>query len=175
MIQLHKLSRAYSESLLVVNFYEAIFERTTDQTLDNTTIEVLQMLFRLFALFTLEASSIEFLASKVSTVETISRIPLAIQELMAQIRPHAVRLVDAWSIPDFLLDSALGSYDGDVYNRLFRKAHLENPLNSVTFNPDWKTEEIIMGEGEENARKRLEALFLGVASHEQSSPARSKL
>jgi len=58
---------------------------------------------------------------------------------------------------------------------LFRKAHLENPLNSVTFNPDWKTEEIIMGEGEENARKRLEALFLGVASHEQSSPARSKL
>jgi acyl-CoA oxidase len=94
---------------------------------------------------------------------------------MAEVRPHAVRLVDAWSVPDYLLESALGRYDGDVYNDLFRRAHKENPLNQQTFNVDWKSEEIIMGEGEEAARQRIEALALGKTVHEQSDIVKSKL
>jgi len=86
-----------------------------------------------------------------------------------------VRLVDAWSIPDYLLESALGRYDGDVYNQLFRLAHEENPLNQETFNPDWRSEEVVMGEGEETARKRIEALALGKSGHEQSGLTKSKL
>jgi len=173
MIQLHGLSRAYSESLLVSNFYEAVFTKTPDPPLDKATGKVLQTLFRLFALFTLNISASEFLVSQAMTVELIRHVSPAIQELMAQVRPDAVRLVDAWSVPDFLLESALGSYDGDVYKRLFHKAHKENPLNQVTFNPDWKSEEIVVGEGEENARCRLEALALGMVGSEQ--PVKSKL
>ncbi|KAL6241721.1 hypothetical protein RBB50_011254 [Rhinocladiella similis] len=173
MISLHKLSRAHSESLLVSNFYEAVFTKTPDPPLNEATVGVLQILFRLFALFTLDASASEFLVSQALTIETIPGVSLAIQGLLTQVRPDAVRLVDAWSIPDFVLESALGSYDGDVYNRLFYKAHKENPLNRVTFNPDWKTEEVVMGEGEENARHRLEALVLGVTVDEAS--AKSKL
>ena len=95
---------------------------------------------------------------------------------MTAIRPHAVRLVDAWSIPDYLLESALGRYDGDVYNALWQKAHLENPLNLQTFNPDWNTEEIVMGEGGDNARRRIEKLALGVYGHEQrGDEVKSKL
>jgi acyl-CoA oxidase len=168
MIQLHRLSRAHSESLLVSTFYEAVFISTPDPPLEKATIDALQTLFRLFSLFTLELSASDFLVSGALTVEMIRSVTPAIQQLMAQVRPDAVRLVDAWSIPDFVLDSALGSYDGDVYNRLFQKAHKENPLNLLTFNPDWKTEEIVMGEGEENARKRLEALALGLAGYEHS-------
>ncbi|KAJ9607075.1 hypothetical protein H2200_008147 [Cladophialophora chaetospira] len=176
MIQLHRLSRAHSESLLVTNFYNAVYTDTPDPPLDAATIEVLQVLFRLFALFTLDASASEFLVSKALTVEMLQYVTPAIQDLMAKVRPHAVRLVDAWSIPDYVLESALGSYDGDVYNRLFQKAHKENPLNLLTFNPDWRSEEIVMGEGEENARRRLEALALGVAGHEQQAgTVKSKL
>lgn len=167
MIQLHRLSRAHSESLLVSNFYDAVFTNISDSPLDKGTINVLQSLFRLFALFTLDASVSEFLMSKTLKVDMIHLITPAIQELMAQVRPHAVRLVDAWSIPDYLVDSALGSYDGDVYNRLFQKAHKENPLNLLTFNTDWRSEEIVMGEGEKNARRRLESLVLGVKDHDQ--------
>ncbi|RVX67839.1 hypothetical protein B0A52_07767 [Exophiala mesophila] len=170
MIQLHGLSRAYSESLLVTNFYDAVFTKMPDPPLGENTISVLQALFRLFALTTLQTSASEFLVSRALTVETIRSVPVAIQEVLAQVRPDAVRLVDAWSIPDFLLESALGSYDGDVYNRLFQKAHKENPLNMLTFNPDWRSEEIVMGEGEENARRRLEALVSA-----QAKPIQSKI
>ncbi|KIX05786.1 uncharacterized protein Z518_03758 [Rhinocladiella mackenziei CBS 650.93] len=175
MISLHRLSRAHSESLLVSNFYDAVFESTPNPPLDDATFDVIKTLFRLFALFTLDASASEFLLSRAITVEHLPFIISTIQELMAQVRPHAVRLVDAWSIPDYVLESALGSYDGDVYNRLFHKAHRENPLNQLTFNPDWRSEEIVMGEGEENAKRRLEALALGMKAHEQSGVVKSKL
>ncbi|KAM3419713.1 Acyl-coenzyme A oxidase [Cercospora zeina] len=175
MIPLHRLSCAHAESLLVSNFYEAVFTRTSHLSIDKATVDILQTLFRLFALFTLRASASEFLVSKAITVEMVPRVTPAIQELMAHVRPHAVRLVDAWSIPDYLLDSDLGSYDGDVYNRVFQRAHQENPLNMLTFNSDWKSEEIIMGEGAEAASKRIQALALGVAGRARSPSLNSKL
>jgi len=175
MLSLHRLSRAHSESLLVSSFYDAVFASTPNPAVDDVTLSVLQTLFRLFALFTLDASASEFLVSNALTIEQLQAVTPMIQDLMSKVRPHAVRLVDAWSVPDYLLESALGSYDGDVYNRLFHKAHKENPLNLLTFNPDWRSEEIVMGEGEGNARRRLEALALGVTGHEQSGVTKSKL
>jgi acyl-CoA oxidase len=175
MINLHRLSRAHSESLLVLNFYNAIFTSQTDPPLDQSTIELMKRLFQLFALFTLDLSASEFLLSGAITTDQLSPITSRIQSLMMQVRPHAVCLVDAWSVPDYLLESALGRYDGDVYNDLFRRAHKENPLNQQTFNVDWRSEEILMGEGEEVARQRIEALALGNTGREQPGTVRSKL
>ncbi|EXJ89235.1 hypothetical protein A1O3_02301 [Capronia epimyces CBS 606.96] len=165
MINLHRLSRAHSESLLVSHFHRAVFESSAagaDLDLDEPTLDVMRKLFRLFALFTLDASASEFLLSGAISLQRLQAVLPTVQDLMAQVRPHAVRLVDAWSVPDYLLESALGSHDGDVYNRLFRRAHRDNPLNRWTFNPDWRSEEIVMGEGAENARTRLDALALGL-------------
>ena len=114
-----------------------------------------------------EARSTELIVSGALKASALSELTAKIQSLNKRIRPHAVRLVDAWSIPDYLLDSALGRADGDVYNALWQKAHLENPLNLTTFNPDFKTEEIVMGEGADHARRRIEKLALGVYGHEQ--------
>src|SRR6201999_4575993 len=57
MIQLHRLSRAHSESLLFSNFYEAVFTETPNPPLDDATLDVLKILFRLFALSTLDVSA----------------------------------------------------------------------------------------------------------------------
>ena len=168
MISLHNLSRAHSQQLLVSSFYEGAFATSPDPPLDAHTQDLMKKLFRLFVLYTLDASASEFLISNAITTDQLKSVQPRIQVLMNEIRPHAVRLVDAWSIPDYLLESSLGRYDGDVYNDLFRKAHKENPLNMLTFNPDWKTEEIVMGEGEEGARQRIERLAKGVFGHEQS-------
>jgi acyl-CoA oxidase len=35
-----------------------------------------------------------------------------------------------------------------VYEELFDMAHRRNPLNKVTFNPDWRSEEIVLGSGD---------------------------
>jgi acyl-CoA oxidase len=175
MINLHNLSRAHSQQLLVSSFYDGAFTPNATHPLDPATQACMKTLFRLFSLYTLDASASEFLLANALTTDQLRNVQPRIQQLMAEIRPHAVRLVDAWSIPDYLLESSLGRYDGDVYNDLFRKAHKENPLNRLTFNPDWKTEEIIMGEGEQAARERIEKMALGVFGHEQSGPEKAKL
>jgi acyl-CoA oxidase len=175
MVQLHRLAIVHSESILVENFYNAVFTDAPNPPTNDTTRAVLQDLFRLFSFTTIDAKSSEFILSGALEVSHLHDLASKIQQLLSVVRPHAVSLADAWSIPDYLLDSALGKEDGDVYNALWKKAHLENPLNMITFNPDFRTEEIVMGEGAENARKRIEKLALGVYGHEQmlySSKAR---
>ena len=42
--------------------------------------------------------------------------------MLKEVRREAIPLVDAFDIPDGVLNSALGRYDGDVYNHLFQWA-----------------------------------------------------
>lgn len=142
LIELYKLSRAYSQSMLVANFLEKL---KTAEVSSPSTKEVLRDLYRLFALYTMDTEAREFEASKAVSAETLDELPVKVLELMQRIRPHAVRLVDSFSLPDYLLDSALGRYDGRVYEDLFHRAHVLNPLNKTTFNPDYRTDEIVMG------------------------------
>lgn len=72
--------------------------------LDPTTRTVLRDFFLLFALTTMDAEAREFTSSGAVSNEDLDALPERILELMNRIRPHAVRLVDAWKIPDFLLD-----------------------------------------------------------------------
>ncbi|KAF2622244.1 acyl-CoA oxidase [Macroventuria anomochaeta] len=147
MIQLHALSRAYSEQILVTNFHNALTS-AAQTPLSSPTPEVLRICFRLFALHTMEQSSTSFILTTSISHSSLSTLPDYILTLMTQLRPHAVKFVDTWSIPDFLLDSALGRYDGKVYEELFDMAHRKNPLNKVLFNPDYRSEEIVLGSGD---------------------------
>lgn len=145
LIQLHNLSRVYSEMLLVSNFYKAL----SDLPLPSPTKDVINDLFQLYALHTINDDSRSFTTSNAVTNTSLDAVPDVILSLMMEkIRPHAVKLVDAWAIPDYLLDSALGRYDGKVYEDLFNRAHRLNPLNKTTFNVDWESEEIVLGSGD---------------------------
>ena len=60
-----------------------------------------------------------------------SQLSLARQQLyslLKAVRREAVPLVDAFDIPDEILNSALGRYDGDVYKHLYEWA-LRAPRN----------------------------------------------
>jgi acyl-CoA oxidase len=145
MIQLHTLSRAYSEQVLVTNFYNSF---STVSALSSPSTAVLKICFRLYAIYTLDQYASSFTMTNAVSAESVYTLQESILELMAELRPHAVKLVDAWSIPDWLLNSALGRSDGKVYEELFDMAHRRNPLNRVTFNPNWKSEEIVLGSGD---------------------------
>lgn len=47
--------------------------------------------------------------------------------------------------------SALGRYDGRIYEDLYNRAHRLNPLNKITFNPNYWEDEIVKGSGESGA------------------------
>lgn len=151
LLLLRKVSHAESESLLVANFAAAL--ESTDEAVSYTLKPHLLRLFRLYAYHTMDINAREFAKAQAANEEDLDGLPQAIQQLMAEIRPHAVSLVDSWCIPDFLLDSALGRYDGKVYEDLFNRAHRLNPLNEITFNSDYRSEDIVKGgDGKELSR-----------------------
>lgn len=156
LIQLRKVSHAESQAILVTNFYNAL--QDPQSGLSSTTRSHLQTLFRLFAYYTMDAEARDFVKANAVSDADLDLLPAKIQDLMAQIRPHAVRLVDSWKVPDFLLDSALGRYDGKVYEDLYNRAHRLNPLNEITFNPYYKSEEIVMGGGSQELKNILAKL-----------------
>jgi len=78
---------------------------------------------------------------------------MQVHALLAELRPEAVALVDSWGIPDYLLNSSLGRYDGNVYPNLVKFAQAE-PLNAIRFNVNVNDPEIEVGP-ETSARAKL--------------------
>lgn len=136
LVDFWRLSTAHSQYLVVKNFYEALNSENLKNELDSTTIELLHKLFRLYALNTLEKEASEFYTSAAVTVRQIQLARTkSVMTLLEEIRPHAIRLVDAWQFPDWQLDSSLGRKDGKVYEDLFYRASELNPLNGLTIDP----------------------------------------
>ncbi|KAI4733433.1 acyl-CoA oxidase [Aureobasidium sp. EXF-12298] len=136
LVDFYRLSRAHSQYMVVKNFYEALNSSSINSELDPPTRELMHKLFRLYALHTLESEASEFYTSAAVTVRQIQLARTnAVMKLLAEIRPHAVRLVDAWAFPDWQLDSSLGRFDGKVYEDMFYRASELNPLNAITVDP----------------------------------------
>lgn len=57
--------------------------------------------------------------------------------LLVELRPDAVALVDAFGYEDYTLNSAIGRYDGDVYQSLLEMAQA-SPLNATEEGPAWE-------------------------------------
>lgn len=83
----------------------------------------------------MEQEGADFLASGYITSKQFHLLASKVQELMSEIRPQAVGLVDAFAVPDYVLNSALGRSDGKVYESLFDFA-IREPLNSTRWNVD---------------------------------------
>lgn len=131
-----RLSTAHSQYLVVRNFADAIADPKVAASVGAPTTAVLRDLFRLYALHTMaEGHAAEFVTSGAVTTNqiTLARTK-GVSALLDRVRPHAVRLVDAWAFSDFQLASSLGRYDGKVYEDLFAKASA-NPVNDLTFDP----------------------------------------
>ncbi|CAK7212904.1 hypothetical protein SCUCBS95973_001618 [Sporothrix curviconia] len=136
LVDFWRLSTAHAQYMVVKHFYEAVHAPRTAQALDAPTVAALRTLFRLHALHTLETGAAEFFTSGACTVRQIQLARTrTVMDLLAAVRPHAVRLVDAWHFDDWTLASSLGRYDGDVYTDLFHRASELNPLNDVVFDP----------------------------------------
>ncbi|KAK4971178.1 hypothetical protein LTR66_011486 [Elasticomyces elasticus] len=136
LVDFYRLSRAHSQYMVVKNFWETLNSTSFGSDLDADTRTLMLKLFRLYALHTLETEGSEFYSSSAVTVRQIMLARTsAVMKLLEEIRPHAVRLVDAWDFPDWQLDSSLGRYDGKVYEDMFYRASELNPLNAITVDP----------------------------------------
>ncbi len=79
----------------------------------------------------MEQESADFLASgDIDGKQFTSSVP-RVQEIMAELRPNAVALVDAFAVPDYLLNSALAVRTATSTRRLFDFALREPPTRQV--------------------------------------------
>lgn len=112
----------------------------------------------------MDAEGAEFLSSGYLSPKQAELVRNRVHALLAEMRPQAVPLVDAWGLPDYLLNSALGRYDGaffslvscasirglmrwcagDVYTNLVKFAQAE-PLNATRFNVNIREQELEVG------------------------------
>ncbi|KAL6715032.1 hypothetical protein ACLMJK_007293 [Lecanora helva] len=156
LVDFWRLSTAHSQYLIVKNFYEALNSGSIAAELDTETINIMHKLFQLYALHTLEREASEFFSSSAVTVRQIQLARTkTVMKLLEEIRPHAVRLVDAWHFPDWQLDSSLGRHDGKVYEDLFARASEMNPLNALTIDPYPNSDVLIKKDERERFKSKL--------------------
>ena len=114
LVDLHRISRAHCQYFIVRTFFTALQRDNKDNTLGTAERKVLQAVASLFALHVMEKDLSDFVLCSYFSAEQLEMIKQQVQDLLKVIRPDAVSLVDAFAIPDYMLHSALGRYDGNV-------------------------------------------------------------
>ncbi|KAK7755299.1 hypothetical protein SLS62_002805 [Diatrype stigma] len=165
LVDFYRLSTAHAQYMVVKSFHDSLqppssqgrskSKSQSGPSLDPETAGVLHALFRLFALHTLEREAAEFFASGAASLPQIRLARGAVMKLLGTVRPHAVRLVDAWKFPDWQLDSSLGRHDGRVYEDMFYRASELNPLNRVVFDPYPDSDVLFKKDERERVKSKL--------------------
>ncbi|KAJ3172573.1 hypothetical protein HDU88_005902 [Geranomyces variabilis] len=124
-LDIYAISKAHCQLVVLENFAIALVD--LQKTASPALVAVMHRLFKLYALDQMQQD----IGSFAPYVDVPTHLPLiraAVRDILAELRPDAVALVDAWNFSDYLLNSTLGRYDGKVYEALVESAGRE-PLN----------------------------------------------
>lgn len=124
-IDLVRASDAHCHYVVVKLFTDRLGEMS-----DTAIHSVLSTLALLYALHGIANNSGDFLQAGLLNVPQVHQVSIRIKELLSQLRPNAVALVDAFDFHDRRLKSVLGRYDGNVYEHMFEWAR-RSPLNAT--------------------------------------------
>ncbi|TPX31171.1 acyl-CoA oxidase [Synchytrium microbalum] len=127
LVDVYRLSKAHCQLFVVECFFRNL--ETLKAKANAEIVKVLTTLANLYALHCMEIELGEFLGSGYVSPKQGDMVRRNVRSLTKDVRPNAVALVDAWVLPDFLLNSSLGRQDGRVYEHMFEWA-AEEPLNT---------------------------------------------
>lgn len=98
----------------------------------------------------------EFLAFNILPTKLVTQLSSkVVPVILKEIRPHVAALTDSFLFSDMLINSALGSYNGDIYENYFGTVKANNPP-SVTKAPYSAAFEANLGRLPLEARQRYE-------------------
>ena len=137
LIQMARVSRSYSQLLIVHNMIEGIADESAAGSLGPAEVTVMHNLCRCAALAWIEKDIGDFLEDGYFGVRHAGWVRSSVLQLLSTLRPDAVALVDARDFSDFSLKSALGRYDGDVYPAIL-EASRRDPLNKTDPGPGYE-------------------------------------
>lgn len=112
-----------------IHCYNQLFSNFKE-TLDRADLSIrptLVSLCTLFGLSTIHEHAGSFLQYGYFKSSHITLIEEKIASLMVAIRSQVVPLTDAFGLSDYVVNSPLGCYDGDVYRRIMDRVIQSNP------------------------------------------------
>ncbi|XP_023725551.1 probable peroxisomal acyl-coenzyme A oxidase 1 isoform X2 [Cryptotermes secundus] len=128
-VELVQCAEAHGRAILVERFVAAVAELNVSVALKT----VLAQLRDLYTIYTLLRNSGDFLMYTEMTPLDYCNLQNRMETLLSELRPNAVGIVDGFDFHDDIIASTLGSWDGQVYDRLFAAAS-KSPLNQDTVN-----------------------------------------
>ncbi|KAL6761791.1 acyl-CoA dehydrogenase/oxidase C-terminal [Haematococcus lacustris] len=131
-----RLARAHCFKVLHATMLDSVTGLQQGSSIDASAAAVLRQLGSLLALTHMEACLADFLEDGFLSGSQAQAMRQRQRQLLLELRPNAVGLVDALGVPDYLLHSALGRADGDVYQALLDMAQV-SPLNATEEGPAW--------------------------------------
>ncbi|NXC16136.1 ACOX2 oxidase, partial [Corythaeola cristata] len=123
-VQLAQAAKAHCHYITVKNFAETVEKLETKAGIQ----KIMKHLCDLFALHGIFSNAGVFLHDGYISGAQMDMVTASYLDLLDVIRKDAVPLVDAFDFTDKSLNSALGSYDGQVYQRLYEWAQ-KSPTN----------------------------------------------
>lgn len=128
-VELVEAADVHGRTFIVETYYNTIRNLGCSNELKIVMVQLME-LYAVTQALRLRGDLLRFTETTGSDIETLQ---IWLEDLLAAIRPNAVSLVDSFDFRDEVLASALGSYDGNVYERLFNAAQ-QSPLNAEPVN-----------------------------------------
>ncbi|KAJ1935567.1 fatty-acyl coenzyme A oxidase, partial [Linderina macrospora] len=94
---------------------------------------VLLLLARLFGAHSAVQYSGEFLQAGYYSGEQVEAIKAFVNQACSEVRNDAVPLTDAFNYTDYVVNSPLGRFDGDVYEKYFELVTSLNPTKPIPY------------------------------------------
>ncbi|RKP17961.1 acyl-CoA oxidase [Rozella allomycis CSF55] len=121
-VECANITRAHGQYLYVLNFIEALEEIKQSNP---QLFAILSKVKDLYVLYTIEKESGDFLCDGFMTCAQLELVRNKVRFLLKELQSDVIGLVDAFDFPDYLLHSALGKYDGNVYETITPKFTLK--------------------------------------------------
>ncbi|XP_058798403.1 probable peroxisomal acyl-coenzyme A oxidase 1 [Phymastichus coffea] len=133
-IELAQAAEAHCRAFIVLRFVEAV--RALAASLSRPLHQALLDLCELYLANSVLLRLGDFLRFSCLQNQDVPGLQRRLEELLALVRVNAVGIVDGFDIRDEILGSALGVYDGNVYQRLYDEA-MKSPLNQEKVNQSY--------------------------------------
>jgi acyl-CoA oxidase len=149
LIEIHSAARAHCFVIMASVFISELAAATKlsqsaslaqedNVKLGEAELVVLRKVAALFALYVIDKDLGQFTEDQFVSAHQASDMRKALKQLLVDIRSQAVPLVDAFAIPDYSLNSALGQKNGQAYATMLHWAKTKEPLNKTEVLPAFK-------------------------------------
>ena len=130
-------------------FVQEVGKAASSAEVEAASLAALRDVCTLFGLLCLRETGTELLESGYVTPSQYRDIKMAFKASCKELRNNAVALVDAFGYEDYLLNSAIGREDGNIYEDLLRRAK-SSPFNETQTGPGWDSgvlKDLLVGGG----------------------------